>query len=280
MQYRVEELAAAAGIRVDTIRFYQRRGLLDPPRREGRAAWYGSAHLERLRRIRELGDDGFTLRQIARLLEPQAPKTGEAEAHAKGRDGRQAHGHGSGAGGLEAGTALLTALVEERVGERTYTRREVAELAGVPESLVVAAESAGLIVPIEAAGEPRYGAADVEMGRAALALLGAGLPMDELFALAVRHARNVSELADAGIDLFAAQVRRSAEAGESGGDPATAMAALFRDLLPEVTRLVAIHFQRTLVRRALDRLGEGDAGASLQEALERAATARLEVAWR
>lgn len=265
MQYRVEELASAAGVRVDTIRFYQRRGLLPPPRREGRAAWYDPAHLDRLRRIRELGDDGFTLRQIGRLLEA-------GEGGGPTPDPKQAQG------GTDQ--PLLTALVEERIGERTHTRREVAELAGVPEALVVAAESAGLIVPIEIDGEPRYGEADVEMGRAALALLGAGLPMDELFALAVQHARNVTELADAGIDLFGARAREATERGEDEVPPADALAALFRDLLPEVTRLVAIHFQRTLVRRALERLGEGDEGASLQDTLERAATARLEVAWR
>jgi len=292
MQYRVEELAAAAGIRVDTVRFYQRRGLLDPPRREGRKAWYAPAHLERLRRIRELGDDGFTLRQIARLLEsptshgrdrgahPDQPEGAEVSAPARRREGTEARARVRATDASEPGTSLLSALVEERVGGRTYTRREVAALAGVPESLVVAAESAGLIVPIEAGGEPRYGAADVEMGRAALALLGAGLPMNELFALAVRHARNVTELADAGIDLFAARVHGSADADDGAGDPAATVAALFRDLLPEVTRLVAIHFQRTLVRRALDRLGEGEDGASLQEALERAAGARLEVSWR
>lgn len=265
MQYRVEELAAAAGIRVDTIRFYQRRGLLPSPRREGRAAWYGPAHLERLRRIRELGDDGFTLRQIGRLLEAgvgSSPPPGSSETQ------------------TATDQPLLAALVEERIGARTHTRREVAELAGVPEALVIAAETAGLIVPIEIDGESRYGEADVEMGRAALALLGAGFPMEELFALAVRHARNVTELADAGIDLFGAHARAAAERGDEEGTPADALAALFRDLLPEVTRLVAIHFQRTLVRRALERLGEDDEGASLQEALERAATARLEVAWR
>jgi DNA-binding transcriptional MerR regulator len=265
MQYRVEELAGAAGIRVDTIRFYQRRGLLAPPRREGRLAWYGPEHLDRLRRIRELGDDGFTLRQIGRLLEASDPAA--KRLHAKEAE-------------ATADQPLLAALVEERVGARTHTRREVAELAGVPEALVVAAETAGLIVPIEIDGEARYGDADVEMGRAALALLGAGFPMDELFALAVQHARNVTELADAGIDLFGAHALEASGRGEDDAPPAEALAALFRDLLPEVTRLVAIHFQRTLVRRALERLGEGGAGASLQEALERAATARLEVAWR
>jgi hypothetical protein len=118
------------------------------------------------------------------------------------------------------------------------------------------------------------------MGRAALALLGAGFPMEELFALAVQHARNVTELADAGIDLFGVRAREASAQGAHEAPPADVLAALFRDLLPEVTRLVAIHFQRTLVRRALERLGEGDEGAALQDALERAATARLEVAWR
>ena len=264
MQYRVEELAATAGIRVDTVRFYQRRGLLERPRREGRVVYYDEPHLERLRRIRELGDDGFTLRQIARLLEAEQAESAASPSKASSPKSE----------------ALLEALVEERVGDRTHTRREVAELAGIPEALVTAAETAGLIVPIEIDGEPRYGEADVEMGRAALALLGAGFPMDELFALAVQHARNVTDLAEAGIDLFGAHVRSATGTGDGEALNTAALAALFRDLLPEVTRLVAIHFQRTLVRRALERLGEGADGELLQDALERAATARLEVAWR
>ncbi len=259
MQYRVEELADAAGIRVDTIRFYQRRGLIDPPRREGRVAYYDEGHLDRLRRIRLLGDDGFTLRQIGRLLQGDALPSTEPR-------------------GPES---LLDALAEERVGHRTYSRGEVAEAAGVPEALVIAAAKAGLIVPVEIDGEPRYGAADVEMGRAALALLGAGFPLDELLELAVRHARNVTELSDAAIDLFAEHIGRAGEAQTGSTDGADdPVVTLFRDLLPEVTRLVALHFQRTLVRRALERIGEGGDQAVLQSALERAATAELEVAWR
>lgn len=54
MEYRVEALAAAAGIRVDTVRFYQSRGLLPKPGRRGRLAIYEADHLQRLRRIRTL----------------------------------------------------------------------------------------------------------------------------------------------------------------------------------------------------------------------------------
>src|SRR5260370_12358444 len=52
MEYRIEQLARAAGVAVDTIRFYQGKGLLEAPRREGRVTWYGDAHLDRLRPTR------------------------------------------------------------------------------------------------------------------------------------------------------------------------------------------------------------------------------------
>jgi hypothetical protein len=38
-EIRVEEVARRAAVSVDTIRFYQKRGLLPPPRRAGRIAW-------------------------------------------------------------------------------------------------------------------------------------------------------------------------------------------------------------------------------------------------
>ncbi|MFJ2775865.1 MerR family transcriptional regulator [Kitasatospora sp. NPDC087315] len=67
-EYRVEELAEAAGITARTLRFYRERKLLPPPRREGRIAWYGDAHLARLRVIAELLERGHTLGGIAELI--------------------------------------------------------------------------------------------------------------------------------------------------------------------------------------------------------------------
>ena len=40
VEYRVEELAEEAGITVELLRSYQSKGLVPPPRHEGRAAWY------------------------------------------------------------------------------------------------------------------------------------------------------------------------------------------------------------------------------------------------
>ncbi|MEU0099525.1 MerR family transcriptional regulator [Streptomyces sp. NPDC006267] len=63
----MEELAREAGITVRTLRFYRERGLIPPPRREGRIAWYDDHHLARLRTITGLLERGHTLNGIADL---------------------------------------------------------------------------------------------------------------------------------------------------------------------------------------------------------------------
>jgi len=249
MDYRVEEIAARAGVRVDTIRFYQFRGLLPRPRREGRIALYDDAHLERLRRIRELVDQGFTLAQIKRLLEQES----EAEDQ-----------------------PLLEALVEEHVGERTFSRAELATEAGIPEGLIGAAEASGLIHPLQIQGEERFSAADRDMARSALRILDAGFPLNELLGLAVQHARSVQEISDRAIDLFDDHVRKKAVQREDADQVTEA----FRDLLPELTRLVALHFQRTVVSRALQRLARRGEEDELRAALVATESSSLEIAWR
>ena len=250
MEYRVEQVARRAGLSVDTLRFYQARGLLPPPRRQGRIALYSDAHLERLRRIRSLRDDGFTLDQIHRLLEAQAPET----------------------------SSLLEALTRETVGERTLSRAELAAEAGVPEALIQAAQSAGLIEAVQQDGEERFGESEVEMLQAGLALLEAGFPLPMLLERAVEHARHVQELCDGAIDLFDAHVRKAP--GQPADDET--VTALFQQLLPQVTRLVALHFQRTLVNRALNRLRGNREHGALEAALAATERARLEVevSWR
>ena len=70
----ISELAEAGGVGVETIRYYQRRGLLGTPARAvgpggaGRIRRYGDADLRRLRFIRAGQQAGFTLQQIGELL--------------------------------------------------------------------------------------------------------------------------------------------------------------------------------------------------------------------
>jgi MerR family transcriptional regulator, mercuric resistance operon regulatory protein len=61
--------AAAAGVNVETIRFYQRKGLLPRPRRaHGTVTRYGPADVARVKFIKSAQRLGFSLDEIAGLL--------------------------------------------------------------------------------------------------------------------------------------------------------------------------------------------------------------------
>lgn len=228
--YRVEELAAEAGVGVDTVRYYQGMGLLPPTGREGRAAVYGAAHLTRLRTIRALADDGFTLAQIKRLLD-------------------------------ESGHPLLASLAGSAVG---LTRAELAERSGLAPALVDVAASAGLIEPLDGEGGERFPPDAAPMLAAGVSLLEAGFPLDELAALATRHATSVESVVDEAIDLFSEHVR-----GEHS-DRTEQLAELFR----HVTRLVAQHFHHTVINRVKERL-EGSDDPVMMEAFRKAGRQRI-----
>jgi DNA-binding transcriptional MerR regulator len=65
----IDQLAAAAGVVVSTVRLYQNRGLLAPPHRRGRVGWYDATHLGRLRLIGQLQERGFSLAAIKELVD-------------------------------------------------------------------------------------------------------------------------------------------------------------------------------------------------------------------
>jgi DNA-binding transcriptional MerR regulator len=68
-EYRLDELARQGGVASTTVRLYQSKGLLAPPRLEGRTGWYDDTHLARLHLIAHLQDEGHSLAGIADLLE-------------------------------------------------------------------------------------------------------------------------------------------------------------------------------------------------------------------
>jgi MerR family mercuric resistance operon transcriptional regulator len=65
-------LAAAGRVGVETVRFYQRRGLLGTPTRLDGIRRYGPEDVRRLRFIRRAQAAGFTLEEIRELLELDA----------------------------------------------------------------------------------------------------------------------------------------------------------------------------------------------------------------
>src|SRR4029077_9780187 len=135
MEYRIEQLARTAGVAVDTIRFYQGKGLLEAPRRQGRVTWYGDAHLERLKRIKELQQQGFTLTVIQRFLAGELEPSDEAL--------------------VAAGTQPPSAPgVAGPPPPRPPPRAERAERGAVPAPLLLTLQQPGLREPIEGGEEP------------------------------------------------------------------------------------------------------------------------------
>ncbi len=231
MEYRIEQLARAAGVAVDTIRFYQGKGLLDSPRREGRVTWYGDSHVERLKRIRELQQQGFTLTVIQRFL----------------------------AGELEASDEALVAAVTRPPAPQTLTLAELSERSGVAEPLLLSLEQAGLLVPIEGVDQPRYPADDLEAIAAGMKLIAAGIPIGSLLELGKDYAAAVDRTARQAVDLFDRHVRERIQA--EGGEAEAAERRLlqtFNDLLEASGTLVRHHFQRTLLRAAREHIEKRD----------------------
>lgn len=68
-EYRLDELARRANVASTTVRLYQTKGLLAPPRLEGRIGWYDDSHLRRLRLIARMQAEGYSLGGIANLLQ-------------------------------------------------------------------------------------------------------------------------------------------------------------------------------------------------------------------
>lgn len=83
----IGKLAATEGVSVETVRFYQRRGLLAKPERQGSGyREYSDADRWRLVFIRRARQFGFTLGEIAELLGPaESQSTGEIAAAAQAK---------------------------------------------------------------------------------------------------------------------------------------------------------------------------------------------------
>lgn len=69
MALRISEFARAGGVGVETVRYYQRKGLLPAPGTHAPAGrHYGADDLRRLRFIRAAQNAGFTLKEVGELL--------------------------------------------------------------------------------------------------------------------------------------------------------------------------------------------------------------------
>ena len=232
MRYRVEQLASVTDVSVDTVRYYQSRGLLPPPEKEGRVGWYGGDHVERIREIRDLQRKGLTLAAIERLL-------GNGQATPDG----------------DLALAVAAAQGAGQDDDELVSLDEFAQRSGVPASLIQAVEREGIELGRNVEGEVRYTTADVDMVRGALRLLEFGLPLADLLSLAREANDAMVALAERAVALFDEHVREPIrDTAASDEEAAARLVEAFDTLLPTVTNLVANHFRRVVLAAAEERL--------------------------
>jgi MerR family transcriptional regulator/heat shock protein HspR len=70
--YVISVAAELAGMHPQTLRIYERRGLVQPARTEGGNRRYSDADIDVLRRIAELAESGMNLEGIRRVMELEA----------------------------------------------------------------------------------------------------------------------------------------------------------------------------------------------------------------
>jgi MerR family copper efflux transcriptional regulator len=106
----IGRIAQSAGVAIDTIRFYEREGLLPPPRRRPSGyREYDQAAVSRLRFIRRAKDLGFTLEEIRELLALSADRHGGVE-------------------GVKERAAARLKAIDERIAELQRVRDGLSEL--------------------------------------------------------------------------------------------------------------------------------------------------------
>jgi len=229
-EYRIDELARLAGTTVRNVRAYQDRGLLDPPRRQGRVGLYSDDHLARLRAIADLLARGYTLSSIGDLM--------------------AAWQRGSNVGELLGLEEVVTAPWMDESAS-TVSREGLAELFGADiddDDLGVAVEL-GLLA--EEAGS--YRVRSMRLLEIGAELVRVGIPLRAVFVHEHRLRRRMEEVASSFVELVATQILDPAGDDLAGVTP-TGLAAVIQRLRPIAVQAVDVELAWAMERRVEEEL--------------------------
>jgi len=220
--WRIDDLAHVAGVSVDTIRYYQREGLLPRPQRRGRHKIYGPDHLVRLERIRELQDRRFSLAAIRALLDV----AGNLEGLFGGGPSTQ------------------------------YSFDELVTRSGLEPGLVLRLRASGLIADPADFGRDAYDGSDLDALHAVAELVRVGIPDDVIVEVAGIYAAGVEAIERQVFEVFQGERGRAWDPDELA-EFQSRSAEVAAGLVPLVSRMVTYLHQRTLQRLTLGAI-EGD----------------------
>jgi DNA-binding transcriptional MerR regulator len=221
---RIDDLAHESGVTVDTIRYYQREGLLPPGEREGRHRVYGPDHLRRLTRIRELQGRRFSIAAI--------------RAFVSGDERR-----------------LEGVFTDEGEGVQ-YGYPELLERSGIDPDFAEALRAAGVLRDPQEFGRVAYDGDDLEMLRGMAELYAAGFPAKVLCELGRIYGEGVESIQRQVVDVFSDGTGVDWEPDEFDAFRALAQQQ-GPTMLTSMRRLVDYTHHRTIQRLTLDRVDPG-----------------------
>lgn len=225
---RIDDLAHASGVSVDTIRYYRREGLLPPPTAAGRTKRYGPEHLERLTRIRELQERRFSLAAIRAFLDAERP-------------------------------GLVEGIFADDDQAPSYDLEELLRRSGVERELATLLRDAGVMRDPAEFGRDDYDGADLDLLRAVAELRELDMPDDIIVEVGRIYATGVEDMQRRILSVFRGR--------DVDWDPDELAAFQSRaaeqasELLPRVQRIVGYVHHRTLQRLTLSAIDE-EAGES------------------
>lgn len=232
-EYRVDELAREAGTTVRNLRAYQDRGLLSPPRREGRVGYYSEAHLARLKLIGQLLERGYTLANIGELI----------EALERGHDVGDLMGLG------EALTGTWSNEVPTYV-----TPQELLELFG--DQATLQALDQGIRFGILEQEDDRFRVPSLRLLRAGAELAAAGIPLDVVFDQLRRLRRDMDRIASRFVELAATHIFDRFGDELPPPEEIPRLTELTRRLRPIVEMVVDAELARAMEMQVRAHLGE------------------------
>ncbi|MGW6940183.1 MerR family transcriptional regulator [Streptomyces xanthophaeus] len=232
-RYRREDVARAAGVKVRNLRYYQERGLLPPPRREGRIAWYSDDHLTRLRLISDLLGRGYTVNGIAELL----------------------HAWEEG-GGLSRLLGLEREMTRDWVQEEpvTMTRAQLRELFG-PTATAADTRRAAELGYVTVDGDlVTYSSR--RLLEATLTLVRQGVPLAEILDAGDFLQTQAAALADRFVGLFRQHVIGAEGLEQLSASQLQHVTRAVAALRPVAGEVVATEFARAMARRVDEEVAE------------------------
>jgi DNA-binding transcriptional MerR regulator len=177
-RFTIDQLAQTTGLTVRNLRNYQSRGLIPPPKVEGRVGYYGAEHLAQLQLIREMQDRGFNLTAIAHLLE-RARGAGEEVL-----------------GFTRAVMAPFETETPEIVGHAELAKRLGDAL---DPKIVAKAQRLGLLIPI---AEDAFEAPSPTLLAAGERLVAFGVPLEVALDMMAKLNRQTRTIAQLFVEIF------------------------------------------------------------------------------